>query len=408
VRISTSWQYQQSVNNMQNQQSALDKAQNQVSTGLRINVASDDPAGAGQVVSLSHTMASNTQYSTNINAATTSLNTEASALTAINSALDSAQTLAKQAINGTMSASNRQAIASQLQQIHDQLVELANSTDGNGNALFAGTSTVKTPFQIGGTGAVTYLGNSAQQATSVGIGLTMVTSDPGSAIFMNVPAGNGTFTASAGVTNTGTLLVGANSVVDQAAWNASVGASGGSYTISFNAAGNWSATNASGAPVLDSTGAPVGGAYKPGQAIQFNGMQISLDGTPAAGDTVNVQAGGHQDVFSTLTNMIAVLNSGAGDTQTANVMSRQIESLDQVQMAVSNTQVSIGGRLNTLQQQSSSYSDLNVTYQSQLKNVAAADPYQAISDLSTQKVALQASQQVFAKLGQLSLFDYIR
>ena len=69
MRLSTSWMYQQSLASMTNQQSALAATQNQVSTGKRINVASDDPAGAGRVVSLNHILAANTQYTANIDAA---------------------------------------------------------------------------------------------------------------------------------------------------------------------------------------------------------------------------------------------------------------------------------------------------------------------------------------------------
>jgi len=40
--------------------------------------------------------------------------------------------------------------------------------------------------------------------------------------------------------------------------------------------------------------------------------------------------------------------------------------------------------------------------------VAGADPYKAISSLSLQSAALQASQQVFAQVKQMSLFNYLK
>ncbi|WP_199096888.1 flagellar hook-associated protein FlgL [Dyella sp. ASV21] len=408
MRLSTSWMFQQSVNQMLSQQSALAQSQNQVSSGQRINVASDDPAGAGQVVSLNHVIAQNNQYTSNINAATTSLNTEASTLSSVYSVLDNARTLALQAVNGTLSSSDQQSIASQLQQMRGQLVQLANSTDNNGNPLFAGTSSVATPFQVSGTGAVTYAGNNGQQSTLIGSGLQVVTGDAGAGLFMNIPTGNGSFAASAGAGNTGTLLVGSNSVTDIAAWNSGLASNGGSYTITFGANGTWAATNASGAAVLDSSGNPVTGTYTDGGSISFNGMTIAMSGTPATGDTVSVQTGGKQDVFSTLDNMISALQSGGSNVQVTNVLSRQIESLDQTQSAISATQVSVGGRLSTLQSQQTTYADLNVTYQAALSDVQSADPYTAISNLSLQQTALQASQQLFAQVKSMSLFNYIK
>lgn len=408
MRLSTSWMYQQSLTTMLNQQSSVAATQNQVTTGQRINVASDDPAGAGQVVSLNHIIAANTQYTNNINTATTRLNTEASTLSSANTALDSARTLALQAMNGTLSASDRSSIASQLSQIRDQLVQQANTTDSNGNALFAGTSTVKTPFQVGVNGVVTYGGNDGQQRSAIGSGLQVATSDSGSSLFMAIPNGNGSYVANAGAGNTGTLVVGANSVTDQTAWNAAKATSGGGYTITFGANGAWTAADANGNPVLDSSGNPVGGTYQDGGAISFNGMSISLSGTPSSGDTIAVSNSSSQDVFSTLTNMINALQGNISNTQLTNVMSRQVESIDQTQATLSATQVSIGGRLNTLTQQQSAYQDLNVTYQSALSDVQNVDAYTAISNLSLQSAALQASQQIFSQVKSMSLFNYLK
>ena len=75
---------------------------------------------------------------------------------------------------------------------------------------------------------------------------------------------------------------------------------------------------------------------------------------------------------------------------------------------MSATQVAIGGRLDTLQQQQGTYQDLNVTYQSALSDVQNVDAYTAISNLSLQSTALQASQQVFAQVKSMSLFNYLK
>jgi flagellar hook-associated protein 3 FlgL len=106
--------------------------------------------------------------------------------------------------------------------------------------------------------------------------------------------------------------------------------------------------------------------------------------------------------------MIAALQGGGSSTALTNTLNRQLESLSQAMGSVSNAQVSVGSRIDTLQQQGTSYSDLNVTYQSALSNVRDVDMATAISNLSLQSTALQASQQVFAKIQGTSLFDYIR
>jgi flagellar hook-associated protein 3 FlgL len=88
-------------------------------------------------------------------------------------------------------------------------------------------------------------------------------------------------------------------------------------------------------------------------------------------------------------------------------MNRQLESLNQAMGSVNSTQVAVGSRIDTLQQQQTSDAGLSVTYQSALSDVQNVDMATAISNLSLQSTALQASQQVFAKVQGLSLFNYI-
>ena len=408
MRLSTSWMYQQSTSTMLSQQSTLAATRNQVSTGRRINVASDDPAGAGQMISLNHILASNAQYTNNINNATTRLSSEQSVLNSVGNVLDSARSMAIQGINGSLAGSDRSAMATQLGQLRDQLVQLANASDANGNALFAGTSTSTTPFVKSASGAVAYTGTDTTQMTSAGPGLQIPTSDAGSGLFMAIPSGNGSFTASAGSANGGTLVVGANSVTDPVAWSSASASSGGGYTITFGAGGSWSAANASGSPVLDSAGNPVTGTYQDGGSISFNGMSIGMSGTPAPGDTVGVKAGGTQDIFATLKNMIVALQGNGSAAQLSNALNRQIESIDNTRSAITAAEVTIGGRMTTLSQQQGVYQNLNITYQAALSGVRDVDVYTAISDLSSQSAALQASQQVFSQIKTMTLFNYIK
>jgi flagellar hook-associated protein 3 FlgL len=412
IRVSTSWMYQQSLSTMLNQQAQLAQTQNEVSTGDAINVASDNPVGAAQIVGLNHILAENTQYTSNITSANTRLSTETSTLGTVSNLLNSVNDLALGAINGAMSSTDLSNMATQLTQYRNQLVQLANTTDANGQALFAGTSNTTTPFVIdNNTGAVTYAGNDQQSYASIGQGLQVANGDAGSSLFMTLPAGNGSFVASAGSSNTGTLVVGANSVTDTSAFQAATASGPINDTITFGANGTYSVTDAAGNPVLDSSGNPITGTYTDGGSISFDGMSVTMSGTPSSGDTVNVQsdsASNTQDVFTTLNNMITALQSGQSSTALDNTLNRQLESLSQAMGSVSNTQVSVGSRMDTLQQQQSDYSDLSVTYQSALSDVQNVDMATAISNLSLQSTALQASQQVFAKVQGTSLFDYLQ
>lgn len=412
MRISTSWQYQQSLSTMLDQQAELSQTQNEVSTGNAINVASDNPIGAAQIVGLNHILAENTQYTTNINSANTRLSTETSTLSTVSNVLNSVNDIALGAMNSAMSSSDLSNMATQLTQYRNQLVQLANTTDANGQALFAGTSNTTTPFVMNSSsGAVTYAGNTQQSYSAIGQGLQVANGDPGAGLFMNLPVGNGSFVASAGSGNTGTLVVGANSVTSTTAFQAATASGPLNDTITFGANGTYAVTDASGNPVTDSSGNPITGTYTDGGSISFDGMSVTMSGTPAAGDKVSVQsdsATNTQDVFTTLNNMITALQSGGSSAQISNTLNRQLESLNQAMNSVSNTQVAVGSRIDTLQQQQSDYSDLGLTYKTALTDVQSVDMATAISNLSLQSTALQASQQVFAKVQGTSLFNYLQ
>ncbi|RUL63474.1 flagellar hook-associated protein 3 [Dyella dinghuensis] len=404
--------YQQQVNTMLSQQDALSQTENEVSTGNAINVPSDNPIGAAQIVGLNHILAENTEYTNNITSANTRLSTESSTLSSVSNLLNSVNDLGLSSINGALSSSDLSNIATELTQYRNQLVQYSNTTDANGNALFAGTSTTTTPFVMNSsTGQVTYAGNNQQSFVSIGQGLQVANGDSGSSLFMNLPAGNGTFVASAGTSNTGTLVVGANSVTDTAAYQAATASGPLNDTITFGTNGTYSVTDAAGNPVTDSSGNPITGTYTAGGSISFDGMSLALSGTPAAGDTVNIQSdtsSNTQDVFTTLNNMINALQGGQTGAALTNTMNQQLEALGQAMSSVSSTTVAVGSRLDTLQQQQSSYSDLGVTYQTALTDVQNVDITTAISNLSLQSTALQASQQVFAKVQGTSLFNYLQ
>jgi flagellar hook-associated protein 3 FlgL len=396
--------YQQTLTTMLGQQNAVAHTQNEVTGGKRINLASDDPGGASQVVTLNHVLAGTAQYSANIDAANTRLSTESSTLDSINSLLDQARSLAVSGINGSLSDADRDTMATQLTQIRAQLVQMANATDANGMALFAGTSTSAAPFVLNADGSVTYQGDDGYQMVAIGSGLKVPNGDPGGSLLMDLPAGNGSFVAGAAAGNTGTLLVGATSVADIGAWQAATAGGAVDYQISFDGAGNWTATDSNNADAVIATG-----TYAEGGSISFNGMDIALTGNPDAGDSIRVQSGQTQDVFGTLTNMInALKDPSLGSAQFDNVINRQLEGLDRAQDSVLRVETEVGGRLDRLAQQQSTYADLTLTYKSVRSTVRDTDMASAISDLVLQSTALQASQQTFAKVQTMSLFDYIR
>ena len=400
MRVSTSWMQQQSVGSMMDRQSDLSDINTQLSTGKRINQPSDDPVGAARALDLTHVTADTAQYQRNITSANARLGLEDQSLSNVTNVLGRVRTLLLQAANGTQTDETRGDIAAEMVQLRQQLLGQANSKDGQGEYIFAGNRTGTEPFAS--QNGVTYVGDDGQRMVAAGPGLQVATGDPGSAVFANIPTGNGTFAISAAAANTGSAVAGASSVSDPhanpSAWD------GGSYSIVFTAADAYEVRDGGGA-VLDS------GSYDPavGGSVSFRGAQVAFSGTPAAGDSFALGASSTQDVFTTLDKIIGTLqqpNGGGADTQ--NDINTQFANLDQAINTITRTRGAVGARMNALDQQSGLNDDLTLQYKSALSDVQSVNYYDAISQLGAQTTALQAAQQTYTKIQGSKLFDYLR
>jgi len=171
---------------LQQSQSALNEALQEVSTGKRVQSPSDDPGASADMVQNTIASGNNDQYSQNVSSVLAMVQTADSTLSSVVSSLTQAISLATQGANGTTSASNRQAIAQQVQGILDSVVALAN-TSYSGSYLFAGTATTTKPFTAdpSSTSGYAYNGNSGVNAVAVGEGLSVKVNMPGDEIFSN-------------------------------------------------------------------------------------------------------------------------------------------------------------------------------------------------------------------------------
>lgn len=385
---------------MLNRQSDLSDINTQLSTGKRINQPSDDPVGAARALDLTHLTADTAQYQRNITSANARLGLEDQILSNTTHVLGRVRTLVLQAANGSQTDQTRGDIAVELSQLREQLLGQANSTDSQGEYIFAGNRTGTQPFVS--QGSISYLGDDGQRLVAAGPGLQVATGDPGSAVFADIPTGNGTFAASASGSNTGNAVAGASSVTDPSAspsaWD------GGSYSIVFTAANAYDVRDSAGA-VLDS------GSYDAakGGSITFRGAQVAFKGSPDAGDTFALGASGKQDVFTTLDNIIKTLRTpNGGGAQTQNEINTQFVNLDQAIDTITRTRGKVGARMNALDQQGELNDDLTLQYKTALSDVQDVNYYDAISQLGAQTTALQAAQQTFTKIQGSKLFDYLR
>jgi flagellar hook-associated protein 3 FlgL len=155
-RVTNSMTARTVLSDIQNVQSQLTATQNKLSSGKQLTKPSDDPFGTSRALLYRGELAANTQYQSNVNAATAWLNTTDTALGSISDDAARARDLLLQGANGSMSQTDKDAIADELDQLADS-IKTAGNTQYAGSYVFAGAKTGTQPFAIGG--ADTYAGD---------------------------------------------------------------------------------------------------------------------------------------------------------------------------------------------------------------------------------------------------------
>jgi len=177
------------INDIQQSEQNVQTAFQQVSSGQRVNSASDDPAAAAADTQLQAEAATIDQYSTNAESVLSQAQTADGTLTSVVSLLNQAITQGTEGANGTNSATDRDSLAEDVQGILSSVVGLANTTY-QGVSLFGGTSNGTAAFVADPTSSTgyTYTGNDGINNISVGESLTVQANIPGSTLFTNPDA----------------------------------------------------------------------------------------------------------------------------------------------------------------------------------------------------------------------------
>ena len=399
MRVTQSLEQSQFLSAINQLESNLSTTQNQISTGLSFTTAAQNPVAAGLVTDYNQVLTQSQQFVTNSNSAQTSLNTEGSALTQMQTSLQSLRDLALEANNSSESPQDLSAIATQATQIQNTLLSIGNTQDGNGNFIFAGFSTQTQPFALSATGA-TYSGDQGQRQVQIAPGQTVAVGDTGDLVFNQIKTGNGTFQATAAAGNTGTGVVSTATVADPADY------AGGTFSIDFTAPNTYQVLDANNNVVTS-------GTFTNGQAISFSGVQVTLTGQPAAGDSFSVAPSTNQSVFTTVQNLVNALQqqgttSAAGEAQLNNSMNVAINNIDQALNQSETVQSSVGARLNTITTQQSMAGSQQVQLKESISNLQSLNFASAITSLDQQNTTLSAAMQAFTLTQGLTLFKFIQ
>jgi flagellar hook-associated protein 3 FlgL len=140
-------QYLADLNQTQNQ---INQAQSQVSSGLKIQQPSDDPAAISEILQLQTTLALNQRVQSNLSGVTTELDTADSSLQSAIQAVQSAISIGEAGANTTTTADTQANLAEQIAGIQQTLVGIT-ATSVDGRYIFSGDDDSHAPYQLDST-----------------------------------------------------------------------------------------------------------------------------------------------------------------------------------------------------------------------------------------------------------------
>ncbi|MDN3381974.1 flagellar hook-associated protein FlgL [Pseudoalteromonas sp. APC 3358] len=417
MRLSNNLMYQNNINKILDNQQGVANAQERVTTGEKYLTTSEAPAAISQAMLYSNKIQTNEQYTKNIDQLNGRLETEESVLQSINSNIQQAQELTIQAGNGVYTKDDLKSIASELSGIQQTLANLMNTRSEDGKFIFSGYQDSTQPYQFdSAAGEYTYNGDQGQHQITIAEGVSIKASDNGFDTFEKTNARLNVESNTASVS--GSITAASVYVDGQAEFDKFHQANYNADPTALATANTYSVLVSPGATATDPQTYEIyrdGAALTPAvigevtdESIDFAGMKIEFEGTAPGQLDFSLEKPGKENVLNTLQALITGLNDGTlegGDFQ--QVLADGLVQLQNASEQVVFTQASLGGRMNALERVSDSNLALDIQNKSNRSNLVEVDMAEAISELTKQETALQASQATFGRLTNLSLFDYL-
>jgi flagellar hook-associated protein 3 FlgL len=163
-------------------------------------------------------------------------------------------------------------------------------------------------------------------------------------------------------------------------------------------------TDGNGVSVFNTT------TYSPGQTIAFNGVEVQLDGNPLPGDDFTLKPQEDISLFETINSAIEWLQVGStavNPIQHAVDYNEILSQLDQGLNHMTSQRVDAGVRLSLIDVQANNHADSELTITSGHSNIEDLDFAKAVANFEQSQVSLQAAQQSFVQIKNLSLFNYL-
>lgn len=360
MRVSTNQFHTQSFTSINKHQNDILDIQEKLSTGNRVNKPGDDPVATTQIHALNKTIKTLDQYEKNGEFAKSQLQLEETAITDTVNSLQRARELALQAMNDTYNAKDRLAAGQEIGQLIEHVKNLMNYTTSEGEFLFSGNDVDKRPFLADS--------NTYDNTATVGGAGADAAFDEFFTYIGNPQAATGTVDGQIQTANFGARFV----------------------QISFD---------------QDNTLSPDDLGDPSRVRISDNGNQVfQIPGGATSLAAFDDGAGNPPDnnVLNVLVELKRNLDAGISPPpEIATDLKNGITHL-------STELAQIGSRQNRIETQYDAGQAFKVSLQERRMNIEEMDIVEGISQLTVSQTALQMAQQVFTRVQDMSLFNYLR
>ena len=414
MRISTSMQFETQLYYMQQANSRVDEASKQYNTGLKFQQAGEDPSGMSQKIKYTADTSAYKQYQVNAGLAADALSQSETALGSLWDVLSSVKVRLQQAVNGTMDKNSLDAIAEDLEQARDQIFDLMNTKNAEGEYIFAGAVSDQPAMTITSDGHYVCQADGSTRKVQVSPTVTVQTTDSALNIFENVELAHefavtapGGAAADCQITNYDDYVELYDSLYDP---TQGYDPANGINTITFtvNADGTFTAYGPAAAVGEPREVLGTGELTDTGK-LEFKGMVVECGNPPVAGNyDSELEHPEKGNILNVINDAIAVLRDETISNE------ERAEQMAQAQINVQNAMDNydmyrgqIGARAANIDTIIASDEALGLVKQTAQANVTEIDAYEAVSNLMQEQLARQVAQQVYSVVHQSNLFDYI-
>ena len=409
VRISSIDIFNIANSSMQKSNTEIAKTQQQLSSGQRVLTPSDDPVASLKIMELDNELSRIDQYNKNIDSAENTLQQTEGLIDGVIDIIQRVRELTIQAGNtGVNTSAQYDALANEVEGRLEELLNISNSRDANGDFVFSGFKGEIQPFSGNAEDGFEYHGDDGQRRVKTANNSTLAVSNSGRDVFLDIPSANNTVFGYASESNQGEVSISVPQVVDQTSYDAFYPED---FVIRFNAVGDVSPPRMTYTVTERSTGNVIVEQqnYNQGEKITIQGVSLNMIGNPATGDTVVVESSNKQDLMTTLANLVnamrGVKDNQSGKQEITKVVADTLNNLNNAQVKMLGVMSSLGARQNSLQTTRELHIDSELYSRQALADLRDLDYAEASTRLAMQTMILEAAQATFVRVTSLSLFD---